>query len=139
MSIPASGSFTRSAGLISAIGKQLKTINLKPLKKITVQFDPFYNNIKDTRQFLFYLSTPKILGTNLYCALKTNIVCDRSEPTITFDLVSGDKIVIKSANLSTLELLQQYNKHITPLVPKEEEAKEKVAQLTGKGKKGAKR
>lgn len=42
MSIYFSGSFTRSAGLISAITKELKSINLKPIKRIQVQFDPFH-------------------------------------------------------------------------------------------------
>jgi large subunit ribosomal protein L53 len=34
--------------------------------------------------------------------------------------VSGESIAFKSGNLSTLELLQLYNKHITPLAPVEE-------------------
>lgn len=49
MSIHYSGTFKRSAGLVSAIGKQLKVINLKPVKKIQVQFDPFHENAKAVR------------------------------------------------------------------------------------------
>lgn len=44
MSIYYSGTFKRSAGIISAIAKQVKLINLKPVKKIQVQFDPFHLN-----------------------------------------------------------------------------------------------
>lgn len=44
MSIYFSGTFTRSAGIISAITKELKFVNLKPVKKIEVQFDPFHQN-----------------------------------------------------------------------------------------------
>lgn len=42
MSIYYSGTFTRSAGLISALNKQLKLVNLKPVKRIKVKFDPFH-------------------------------------------------------------------------------------------------
>lgn len=49
MSIYYSGTYRRSAGVVSAIGKQLKLINLKPVKKISVQFDPFHENAKSVR------------------------------------------------------------------------------------------
>lgn len=49
MSIHFSGSFTRSAGVISAIIKQLKEVNLKPVKKIQIKFDPFHPNAKTAR------------------------------------------------------------------------------------------
>lgn len=42
MSIYYSGTFSRSSGVISAIIKQLNQVNLKPVKKIEVQFDPFH-------------------------------------------------------------------------------------------------
>lgn len=35
------GTFTRSAGLVSALAKQTRLINLKPAKKISFSFDPF--------------------------------------------------------------------------------------------------
>lgn len=49
MSIPITGSLTRSGGLISAISKNVKLINLKGVKRITVSFDPFGQNVKQTR------------------------------------------------------------------------------------------
>lgn len=49
MSIYYSGTFTRSAGIISAIAKQLKSVNLKPVKRIEVQFDPFHENAVTAR------------------------------------------------------------------------------------------
>ncbi|XP_057332471.1 39S ribosomal protein L53, mitochondrial [Microplitis mediator] len=120
MSIPFTGRLSRSAGLLGAIGKQVKLLNLQPTKKITVQFDPFYEKVKPIRDFLFQVSTPKVLKTNLTCVLKTNIVCDRSEPTVTCELVNGEKVLFKCENLDTLDLLTLYNKHITPLAPPEE-------------------
>lgn len=41
MSIYYSGSLSRSAGVISAISKQINLMNLKPVKTIEVKFDPF--------------------------------------------------------------------------------------------------
>ena len=49
MSISFSGSFTRAGGIASAIGKQLKSVNLKPVKKIVYTFDPFRPNVKTVR------------------------------------------------------------------------------------------
>ncbi|KYQ52778.1 hypothetical protein ALC60_08067, partial [Trachymyrmex zeteki] len=69
------------------------------------------------RDFLFYVSAPKIRATNPQCSLKTEVVCDRSKPTVTFSLQSGKKIVLKTALLTSLNILQLYNKHITSLIP----------------------
>ncbi|EZA48200.1 hypothetical protein X777_14115 [Ooceraea biroi] len=49
MSVPFSGTLTRSAGVISAIVKQLKLLSLKPVKRIDVRFDPFHGRVKHTR------------------------------------------------------------------------------------------
>lgn len=52
MAIPYSGTFTRSGGLVSALGKQIKLINLKPVKKVDISFDPFHANATAVR-FVF--------------------------------------------------------------------------------------
>lgn len=49
MSIPFSGRVTRSGGLMSAIGKQLKSLNLKPVKRIDFRFDPFHEKVTPAR------------------------------------------------------------------------------------------
>ncbi|XP_024879097.1 uncharacterized protein LOC112459285, partial [Temnothorax curvispinosus] len=69
------------------------------------------------RDFLFYISAPRIRATNPQCSLKTEVVCDRSEPVITFSLQSGEKVVLKTALLTSLNVLELYNKHITSLIP----------------------
>ncbi|XP_011311399.1 39S ribosomal protein L53, mitochondrial [Fopius arisanus] len=125
MSVPYTGRFRSYLGPIAAVVKQLKIMSLKPVKTITVQFDPFYKNVKETRQFLHYISGPKILRTNLTCNLKTNIVCDRSEPTVTCDLTNGEKVLFKCQNLETIDILKLYNKHITILAPPEPEPEKK--------------
>lgn len=117
MSIYYSGVFTRSSGIYSAIGKQLKAVSLKPVKRIVYTFDPFQTNVKTIRfvlslilillitssnpwycaccrNCLFMFSSEKILGTNPRCTIKTDIV-DNSEPTIEFTLGK----VLYAANL----------------------------------------
>lgn len=122
MSIAFSGCRTRSAGLISAIAKQLKLVNLKPLTKVTVRFDPFHDKVIETRDFLFYISSPKVAATNVTCSLKTEIACDRSEPTITCDFETDEKLIVKTENLTALEILNIFNKHISSRVKPVEEA-----------------
>ncbi|CAD7088326.1 unnamed protein product [Hermetia illucens] len=151
MSIPASGALRRSGGVVSAIGKQVKLINLKAVNRITVTFDPFSENVKSTRDFLFFLSIPRVAQTNPKCLLKTEVVCDRQPSEIKFSLIppiqeqiKAKEIRFQSDNLTCLELLQLCNKHITALAPKEDvtnviQTKSEKKTSGGAGKKGAKR
>ncbi|XP_012252333.2 39S ribosomal protein L53, mitochondrial [Athalia rosae] len=135
MSIPFSGTITRSGGVISAIMKQVKSVNLKAVKRISIQFDPFAPNVTHTRDFMFFLNKPKVLATNLDCKIKTEIVCDRSDPVITCNLLSGEKVTFKSFNLTTLELFQLLNQHVSSLAPVPEvivEVKTKSSKKAGK-------
>ncbi|KAJ8736249.1 hypothetical protein PYW08_006905 [Mythimna loreyi] len=129
MSIPYSGTIRRSGGVVSAIGKQLRGVNLKAAKRITVKFDPFGDNVTHTRNFLHYISAQRIILTNPNCTLKTEIVCDRSEPTVDITLTPSiaetakiKNISFKSGNLTCLEILQLLNKHISSLAPVEQPA-----------------
>lgn len=49
MSINLTGSVSRSGGLMSAIAKNVRLLNLKAVKRITISFDPFGENVKETR------------------------------------------------------------------------------------------
>ncbi|XP_045491477.1 uncharacterized protein LOC123691224 [Colias croceus] len=142
MSIPYSGTFRRSGGVVSAIGKQLRAVNLKAAKRITVKFDPFGENVTHTRNFLHYISSPKILLTNPDCVLKTEVICDRSEPTVDINLLPSiaekaniKGVTLKSGNLTCLEILQLLNKHISSLAPPEQV----VTQTKLEKKKGKKK
>lgn len=53
MSIPFSGVFTRSGGVIAAIAKQIKLLNFKGVRRITVKFDPFHEKATPTRLVYF--------------------------------------------------------------------------------------
>ncbi|XP_018338183.1 PREDICTED: 39S ribosomal protein L53, mitochondrial [Trachymyrmex septentrionalis] len=139
MSIHFSGTIKRSGGMMSAIVNQIKRVNLAPVNKIDVRFDPFDCQSKHTRDFLYYVSAPKIRATNPQCSLKTEVVCDRSEPTVTFSLQSGEKVILKTALLTSLNILQLYNKHITSLIPPDPAELEAKKELEEEKKKKKKR
>ncbi|XP_065159675.1 large ribosomal subunit protein mL53 [Atheta coriaria] len=120
MSIYYSGTYKRSAGIISAIAKQMKSINLKPVKKIQVSFDPFHANAVTARDFLYFINAPRIINTNLNCVIKPNVVCDRSEPEIKIHLTDSSLVTFKANNLNVLEIFQAFNKHISSQVKQEE-------------------
>ncbi|XP_050524467.1 39S ribosomal protein L53, mitochondrial [Daktulosphaira vitifoliae] len=120
MSLAFSGSKSKSAGVVSAIRKQTLLLNLKPIKKVSVKFDPFSQNAVTVRNFMYYFLSPKVINTNPSCIVRNQVVNDRSEPTIDVTLTNGESILFKCNNLTTLEILQQFNKHITPLAPQEE-------------------
>ena len=100
------------------------------------------------RDFLFYISSPRIAGTNPNCAIKTEIVCNRETPSVSFQLipsVQGEEnfltlfvsnlrlsileaekiktIKIDSDNLTVLELLKVTNEQVSIRAPKEEPVK----------------
>jgi large subunit ribosomal protein L53 len=41
MSIYFAGTFKRSGGVLSAVGKQIKMLNFKAVNRVTIKFDPF--------------------------------------------------------------------------------------------------
>lgn len=135
MSIPYSGTKGRSIGVMAAIIKHLKIINLTPVKRIDFRFDPFHERVKPIRDFQFFISAPRISATNPYCLMKTEVVCDRSEPTITLSLQSGEKVILKTGLLTCLNILELYNKHITSLVPPDPAVLEAQKELQEKKKK----
>ncbi|KAJ8881044.1 hypothetical protein PR048_017517 [Dryococelus australis] len=120
MAVYAGRTFTRSGGLVGAITHQLRTVTLKPLKKIDVTFDPFGENAKDIREFMFFISSPKVRQTNPSCPIRANVVNDRSEPNIVLKLINGENLIFRSGNLTTLELFKLLNNYVTPLAPVEE-------------------
>jgi len=120
MSLPFSGSKSRSSGVASAIKKQAFSLNLKPVKRVFVKFDPFGENAVTARDFMYYLLSPNVIKTNPLCLIRSEVVNDRGEPTVDVSLVNGESVLFKCNNLTVLEIFQQFNKHITPLAPKEE-------------------
>ncbi|XP_054269335.1 39S ribosomal protein L53, mitochondrial-like [Macrosteles quadrilineatus] len=119
MAVRFSGSICRSGGITSAIAKETRKLSLKPVKRIVFQFDPFVEESKHTRDFMYYLQSKKVIKTNPNCVVKSNVLCDRGDPSIAFNLENGSSVLFKAKHLSTLEMFRLYNKHITTLLPKE--------------------
>eukprot|EP00092_Neocalanus_flemingeri_P022591 GFUD01024499.1.p1 GENE.GFUD01024499.1~~GFUD01024499.1.p1 ORF type:complete len:179 (+),score=37.65 GFUD01024499.1:57-539(+) len=120
-----------------------KKANLQPVTKVTYTFDPIKENYHSLRNFMFFWNTKKVKATNVKLLVKTEIVDDRRDPKITFDLNDGRQLEIRSGNLTELEIATIVNSYLLPLV-KEEEAtdtlsKGAAAAAGGKGgKKGRK-
>jgi large subunit ribosomal protein L53 len=56
-------------------------------------------------------------------------VCDRSEPEIKIDLLDSGSVTFLANNLTVLEILQQFNKHISSKVKPEEAKPAQVTKL----------
>jgi len=56
------------------------------------------------------ITASKLRATNPKCVIKTDIVCDREEPTITLSLENGKKVIFKTSLLTTLEIAENFNK-----------------------------
>ncbi|XP_027214999.1 large ribosomal subunit protein mL53 [Penaeus vannamei] len=108
-----SGTLTRSAGLAAAIAKESKILSFKPAKKIEFSFDPFRERTLSLRRMLTLFNQERVRDTNPNCTVKTTVVCDRSEPTIKVTLVSGHKILFKTQNLETVEILKKFNELVS--------------------------
>ena len=89
-----------------------KRFNLIPF--IVVNFIFFF------RDFSNFMHKKEVQESNPKLQIKTEILTDRSEQTITFDLTNGQTFIFKCANLKSLEILRLINTHITPLSPVEE-------------------
>ncbi|CAN7950328.1 unnamed protein product, partial [Ixodes pacificus] len=69
-----------------AVRRAAKNLQLRPFKRITVKFDPFHKNVTPIRDFLYQVSALRVRQTNPDCVLKTDVVCDRSDPSIELTL-----------------------------------------------------
>ncbi|KPM09216.1 hypothetical protein QR98_0077490 [Sarcoptes scabiei] len=62
------------------------------------------------REFLQHLDRKQVHRTNTKCSIKTEILCDQQEPQIIANLENGKRIIFKTAYMTTLELLQYWNR-----------------------------
>uniref|UniRef100_A0A8C4QHF8 Large ribosomal subunit protein mL53 n=1 Tax=Eptatretus burgeri TaxID=7764 RepID=A0A8C4QHF8_EPTBU len=58
-------------------------INLKAVKEISVQFCPFFSNVRATREFLARVNVERVRKTNYACVLRTEVRHDGSTPCVT--------------------------------------------------------
>lgn len=117
-----------------------KKANLQPVTKVTYTFDPMLENYHSIRNFMFFWNTKKVKATNIKLIVKTEIVDDRRDPKITFDLNDGRQLEIRSGNLTELEIATIVNSYLLPLVKAEEvtDTLSKGAAAAAGGGKGGK-
>jgi len=114
---------------------ELKRANLQPVKKVTYTFDPIRDDFQSIRNFMYFWNRPKVLETNIKLAVKTDIVDDRRDPVILFNLNDGRDLEVRTGNLTELEIACVVNHYLLPLVKAETGSMEtKAAKGAGKGK-----
>nr|XP_046917971.1 uncharacterized protein LOC124498281 [Dermatophagoides farinae] len=97
--------------LLLAKQNEIRQLQLKPFKRIHFKFDPFHSQVVSIREFLQHLDRRQVHKTNPKCMIRTEIVCNQQEPTIVAHLENGKKILFKTANLTTIELLEYFNQY----------------------------
>lgn len=85
---------------------------------------------------MFHLSSGAVRETNPKCTFKTEIANDRAEPTILVQLDADKSVLFKAGNLTELEVLQLWNKHITPLAAPADGSGKASGATAGKTKAG---
>jgi len=122
---------------------ELKRANIQPVKKVTYTFDPMRQDFQSIRNFMYFWNRPKVLDTNPKIVIKTEIVDDRQEPCIKFNLQDGRDLEIRTGNLTELEIACVVNHYLLPLVEAEKTAVAtkggKAAAASGSSKGGGKK
>ncbi|GIY48478.1 uncharacterized protein CEXT_342631 [Caerostris extrusa] len=128
-----------SAPALRYFYREVKKFHLRPVKKLSFQFDPFHENAKTVRDFSFHISSKEYAKTNLGCMFKTDVVNDRSEPTISVDLANGLNVLFKCSNLSVLEVAKEFNQIVEKYDVPEEDTSMKIKEALKKAGKAKKR
>jgi len=129
--IPFEGRLGRKLSNKELFLKELRIANIQPVKKITYTFDPIREDYQSIRNFMYFWNKPKVLETNIKVIIKTDIVDDRREPVINFELTDGRNLEVRTSKLTELEIARVVNYYLLPLV------KEEVVQAETKAAKGA--
>lgn len=92
------------------IAKLIRLMNLKPITDLHFQFDPFTRNTDSAREALFHLSAEKVQLSNPLIQIKTTVVDDRSPPLLRANFADGGIYLIKTGNMSGVEVLEQVDR-----------------------------
>ncbi|XP_063306431.1 large ribosomal subunit protein mL53 [Pelobates fuscus] len=104
---------------MAASGKA--TLVLKSVKSIAIRFCPFESNVRSAREFLEAINFKKVRTTNLKCQVTVDARHDQSEPQVDILFDDGERLLIKSANVTSKEMLSALN---AKCVSKDSQAKE---------------
>ncbi|NWI22183.1 RM53 protein, partial [Crypturellus soui] len=81
-------------------------VPLRPVKSILVRFCPFEPNVESTRIFLQRIYHKNIYDTNRNCEVTTDVRHDGSEPLVDVMFADGDRLIMKGAHLTAVEMLK---------------------------------
>ncbi|NXX93632.1 RM53 protein, partial [Centropus bengalensis] len=98
---------------------------LRPVKSIAVRFCPFEPNVESTRKFLGCINHKKIQATNRNCEVTADVRHDGSEPLVDVMFADGDRLIMKGANLTTIEMLTALGSRCDAKELKEEQKSKK--------------
>ncbi|XP_053569140.1 39S ribosomal protein L53, mitochondrial [Bombina bombina] len=96
---------------------------LKSVKKVVVRFCPFEVNVRSAREFLESINAKKVRSTNINCEITADVRHDKSEPAVDILFADGERMVMKTANLTTKEMLTALK---SKCVSKDLQAKENI-------------
>ncbi|XP_067409934.1 large ribosomal subunit protein mL53 [Emydura macquarii macquarii] len=109
-------------------GVKATKVALKHVKSVMVRFCPFETNVETTRLFLECVNGKKARASNINCVVKTDVRHDGSEPVVDIMFADGDRLIMKGANLTTVEMLSALNSRcIAKDLKAEEKTKKKSA------------
>ncbi|NXW41737.1 RM53 protein, partial [Nyctiprogne leucopyga] len=98
---------------------------LRPVKSIVVRFCPFEPNVESTRKFLGYINHKKVQATNRNCEVTADVRHDGSEPLVDVMFADGERLLMKGANLTTIEMLTALGTRCNAKELKEEQKSKK--------------
>ncbi|XP_077126836.1 large ribosomal subunit protein mL53 [Ranitomeya variabilis] len=78
---------------------------LKSVRSISVRLCPLRPNVQSTREFLEVINIKKIRTTNTNCKIDVDVRHDNSEPVVDILFGDGERLVIKSENVTCKEML----------------------------------
>ncbi|XP_073532862.1 large ribosomal subunit protein mL53 [Phyllobates terribilis] len=78
---------------------------LKAVRSISVRLCPFSYNVQSTREFLEVINSKKIRTTNINCKIDVDVRHDNSEPIVDILFGDGERLVFKSENVTSKEML----------------------------------
>lgn len=55
---------------------------------------------------MYHLSAARVRETNPECPLRTEVTCDGTEPSVELALSNGERVIVRAANLTELEILE---------------------------------
>ncbi|NWH66051.1 RM53 protein, partial [Geococcyx californianus] len=103
------------------------SVVLRPVKRIVVRFCPFEPNVESTRKFLGCIHDKKIQTTNRNCEVTADVRHDGSEPLVDVTFVDGERLIMKGANLTAVEMLTALGSRCDAKEHKEEQKSKKMS------------